>query len=93
MDITSLYYFSEVAKDLHITKTAKRLYISQQTLSNHIQRLEEQSAPVSAVVATGRSAPEVLKYCKREILYDTDLLLRGLHLIYRKNTEGKGRRA
>ena len=42
MDITSLYYFSEVAKDLHITKTAKRLYISQQTLSNHIQRLEEQ---------------------------------------------------
>ena len=58
-----------------------------------IQRLEEQSAPVSAVVATGRSAPEVLKYCKREILYDTDLLLRGLHLIYRKNTEGRGRRA
>lgn len=42
MDITSLYYFSEVAKDLHITKTAERLYISQQTLSNHIQRLEEQ---------------------------------------------------
>lgn len=41
MDITSLYYFTEVAKDLHITKTANRLYISQQTLSNHIQRLEE----------------------------------------------------
>ena len=41
MDITSLYYFKEVAKDLHITKTANRLYISQQTLSNHIQRLEE----------------------------------------------------
>ena len=42
MDITSLYYFSEVAKDLHITKTAQRLYISQQTLSNHVRRLEEQ---------------------------------------------------
>lgn len=41
MDIQSLYYFAEVAKDLHITKTANRLYISQQTLSNHIQRLEE----------------------------------------------------
>ena len=41
MDITSLYYFTEVAKDLHITRTANRLYISQQTLSNHIQRLEE----------------------------------------------------
>ena len=40
MDFTSLYYFSEVAKDLNMTKTADRLYISQQTLSNHIQRLE-----------------------------------------------------
>lgn len=42
MDITSLYYFLEVTKDLHITRTANRLYISQQTLSNHILRLESQ---------------------------------------------------
>ena len=41
MDIISLYYFSEMAKDLHITRTANRLFISQQTLSNHLARLEE----------------------------------------------------
>lgn len=41
MDIVSLYYFTELAKDLHITRTAERLYISQQTLSNHLSRLEE----------------------------------------------------
>jgi len=41
MDLISLYYFSELAKDLHMTRTAERLFISQQTLSNHIQRLEE----------------------------------------------------
>jgi len=41
MDMISLYYFSELAKDLHMTRTAERLFISQQTLSNHIQRLEE----------------------------------------------------
>ncbi len=41
MDTLSLYYFSEAAKDLHFTKTANRLYISQQTLSNHIMRLED----------------------------------------------------
>lgn len=41
MDLISLYYFSELAKDLHMTRTANRLFISQQTLSNHIQRLEE----------------------------------------------------
>lgn len=40
MDITSLYYFTELAKDLHMTRTAERLFISQQTLSNHVQRLE-----------------------------------------------------
>ena len=41
MDTVSLVYFSEAAKDLNFTKTAQRLFISQQTLSNHIARLEE----------------------------------------------------
>ncbi|MBQ3693185.1 MAG: LysR family transcriptional regulator [Synergistaceae bacterium] len=40
MELESLYYFLETAKDLHITRTAQRLHISQQTLSNHISRLE-----------------------------------------------------
>lgn len=41
MELISLYYFQELSKDLNMTKTASRLYISQQTLSNHIRRLEE----------------------------------------------------
>ena len=41
MELESLYYFVETARDLHITRTAGRLHISQQTLSNHIARLEE----------------------------------------------------
>ncbi|OUO93765.1 LysR family transcriptional regulator [Cloacibacillus sp. An23] len=41
MDIQSLYYFAELSKDLHITRTAERLHISQQTLSNHLLRLEK----------------------------------------------------
>lgn len=41
METMSLYYFTELAKTLNITKTAERLYMSQQTLSNHIARLEE----------------------------------------------------
>ena len=41
MELESLYYFMETARELHITRTAGRLHISQQTLSNHIMRLEE----------------------------------------------------
>ena len=41
MDLVSLYYFQELSKDLNMTRTAQRLYISQQTLSNHIHRLEQ----------------------------------------------------
>lgn len=40
MELISLYYSTELAKDLHMTRTAERLFISQQTLSNHIARLE-----------------------------------------------------
>lgn len=40
MDTLSIYYFIELTKKLHITETAESLHISQQTLSNHIHRLE-----------------------------------------------------
>jgi DNA-binding transcriptional LysR family regulator len=43
MNLTTLYYFREVTKDMNISHTADRLYMSQQTLSNHIHRLEEEA--------------------------------------------------
>lgn len=80
----------------HNTVDAMRagvVYGNASMIDGMIGRLEEHSAPAATVVATGGSAPEVLKYCKRDILYDADLLLNGLYLIYQKNTEGKGRKA
>jgi len=41
MNLISLYYFVELAKELHVTNTAQKLYITQQNLSQHIKRLEE----------------------------------------------------
>lgn len=41
MNFLSLYYFVELARELHMTSTAQRLYISQQNLSQHIKRLEQ----------------------------------------------------
>lgn len=41
MNIEHLKYFVLVADSLNITHTAKKLYISQQALSNHISNLEK----------------------------------------------------
>ncbi len=51
-----------------------------------IESLEEAAgAPALAVVSTGSHAPALYKHCRREILYDHDLLVKGLYLLYRKN--------
>ena len=40
MNFLNLYYFRVAAEELSFTNAAKRLFISQQSLSNHISRLE-----------------------------------------------------
>ena len=42
MNFQNLEYFVETAKALNITKAAEQLHISQQALSNHILKLEEE---------------------------------------------------
>lgn len=43
-------------------------------------------APAHTVVATGSQTPEFYQHCRREIQYDHDLLVKGLYLLYQKNT-------
>lgn len=56
-------------------------------LDSMIERLEEVTAPAATVVATGGNAAKILPYCKRKIIYDQNLLLEGLYLLYQKNAE------
>lgn len=52
-----------------------------------IQSLEEAAGkPAHTVVFTGSHTPELFHHCRREIRYDHDLLVKGLYLLYRKNT-------
>ena len=37
------------------------------------------------VIATGGLSKKIVPYCKREVILDDDLLLKGLLIIYRKN--------
>ncbi len=68
MELESLHYFMETAKSLSITETSERLFISQQTLSNHIRRVEDyyglrlfNRQPRLQLTAAGQ---EVLKYAE-----------------------------
>lgn len=52
-----------------------------------IESLEKAAGmPALTVVATGSQAPALYRHCRREIRYDHDLLVKGLYLLYQKNT-------
>lgn len=54
-------------------------------LDGMIQRFEKELGCRATVVATGGIADKILPYCSREIVYDENLLLKGLNIIYKKN--------
>ncbi len=59
-------------------------------LDGMISRLErELGTPFASVVASGEAVRGLIPLCERGIVYDGELLLRGLSLIYRRNTRKK----
>lgn len=50
-----------------------------------IERMEAELGEKCTVVATGGLAPSIIPYCRREIICDDDLLLKGLWILYKKN--------
>ena len=54
-------------------------------LDGLIERMEQELGYPVKVLATGGIARFVIPMCKREILYDGDLLIKGLAELYRKN--------
>ena len=53
-----------------------------------IQRMEEELGCKATVIATGGIAKFVLPMCRRDIVYDKDLLLKGLAALYAENSRG-----
>lgn len=54
-------------------------------LDGMIQRMEEELGSPATVIATGGIARFVIPMCRREMIYDKDLLLKGLGLLYENN--------
>ena len=78
----------------HTTEEAMRsgvLYGHASMVDGMVDRIEAELGQPVTVVATGGNAPRILRYCKRPIQYDPDLVMTGLYLLHQKNT-GKHRR-
>lgn len=56
-------------------------------LDGMIERIFDELDYQAAVVATGGLAGCIVPYCKKKIIYDNELTLKGLDIIYRKNVE------
>lgn len=63
INFLNLEYFLAAAEELNITRAAKRLYISQQSLSNHISNLEKEFD----VQLFNRTMPLTLTYAGRAL--------------------------
>ena len=58
MNFLNLYYFRVAAEELSFTNAAKRLFISQQSLSNHISRLENEFGVILLTVPNRSHSPK-----------------------------------
>ncbi len=54
-------------------------------LDGLIDRFEEELGETATIVATGGISGEIINHCKRNIIYNENLLLEGLREIYNKN--------
>lgn len=61
------------------------IYGSAALVDGMIDRFRKELGADATVVATGGIAAKIVPHCSHEIIYDENLLLRGLGIIYRKN--------
>ncbi len=51
-----------------------------------LDRIEDELGYPVTAVATGGIAPFIVSYCRRKVICDDNLLLKGLYLVYKKNS-------
>lgn len=65
------------------------LYSNACALDGIIERIEEELGEKCTVIATGGLSELVIPLCRRDIILDSGLLIKGLNIIYRKNKSRK----
>ena len=78
--------FHAIGKNTKECMKAGAVYGHAAMIDGAIDRIEEElGMPAATIVATGGVSPVVVPQCRRKILLDDDLLLRGLLILFRKN--------
>ena len=63
------------------------VYSNAAAMDGMIERIEEEIECKATVVATGGLAKSIIPHCKREVILDEELMLKGLYIIYEKNKQ------
>ena len=61
------------------------IYGTASTIDGAIRHIEEELGQSCTVVSTGGLSALVTPHCKRKVIQDSDLLLKGMMILYRKN--------
>lgn len=64
------------------------IYSAAAAMDGIIDRINEEMGEELTVVATGGLAKRIVPHCRRRVLLDDDLLLKGLLILYEKNRRG-----
>ncbi|MBQ7535315.1 MAG: type III pantothenate kinase [Stomatobaculum sp.] len=75
-----------IAKNTVESMRSGILYGSASMMDGIIDRMEEELGCKASIVATGGLAPFVAPLCRHKLIVDDDLLLKGLLILYRKNS-------
>lgn len=65
------------------------IYSAAASIDGIIDRLSQELGGRVTTVATGGLAKKIIPHCRRDVILDDDLLLKGLEIIYRKNTKDR----
>lgn len=63
------------------------IFAAASMLDGMIDRMRDEIGGDAAAIATGGLSGIVVPYCRRRIIYDGELLLKGLYILFKKNIE------
>ena len=91
MTFLEIEAFLNIVQYGSFSAAAEKLYVTQPALGRRIRALEEELGYKTTVIATGGIARFVIPMCRRKMIYDKDLLLKGLRILYENNKKQRDR--